>query len=536
MVYHIYPRSFKDANNDGIGDLGGIVEKLDYLRELGVGAIWLSPIYKSPMADFGYDISDYCAIDPIFGSLKVFKKLVEEAHKRDLKIIMDYVPNHTSDRHPWFILSRSKLKNPKRDWYIWKDPKADGSSPNNWLAIFGDSVWEFDEKSGQYYLHSFLKSQPDLNWRNPKVVNAMLGVLEYWIKQGVDGFRIDAFEFLIKDKRFLDEPKNPNYIEGIQRPRESLLHCFTEGQPQMFKILGQISRFLAKYPGKFMVTESYAGIDHMVGFDKEKLQYNNGVLQKMYRECLKKNHAPFNFQLMFLPWEARKFEFALKTFESGLPPGAIPIYVLGNHDNSRLATRLGSLDKARTAAMLQLTLPGMPFIYFGEELGMEDVKIPKHKMQDPLHKTMPLLGKNRDPQRTPMQWDKTLHAGFSQSKTWLPVAKDYQQVNVKTLSSDKTSIFNLYKKLISIRNSSKALRYGAIRFLNIHPNVLSYERFYHNERLLVVLNFSKNITVKISGHTTGTLLLSTYLDDRDTKVVQLNKLQLRELAGYVFTV
>ncbi len=479
VIYQIYPWSFKDSNADGVGDLKGIIEKLDYLNDstnqsLGVGAIWLSPIYPSPMKDFGYDISDYCNIDPRFGSLEIFGELVSKAHDRGIKIIMDLVTNHTSSLHPWFIESRSSKNNPKRDWYIWHDPKPDGSEPNNWISVSGGSMWTLDEKTNQYYLHNFLAEQPDLNWRNKEVQEEMKKIMEFWIAHGVDGFRVDAASHFVEDEQFRDDPANEKYIEGKTSPYEKFSHTFSTNQPEVKEVINLMCNICSENKDIFIVSETYLGLED---------------IKRFYRFCDTPVQAPFNFQLMGLPWSAQNFRTAIDTYNAALLPEDVPIFVLGNHDRMRLASQRG-IHQARAAAVLLLTLRGTPFVYYGEEIGMHDVGIPPQKMRDGFAET---LGNSfsRDPQRTPMQWNADDHAGFSTVEPWLPISKDFKEVNVAYQETDPYSILNLYKTLIQYRNISDTLLLGTYRSINAEaPEIYAYVRETKNELLLILINFS----------------------------------------------
>jgi len=402
-----------DSNGDGVGDLAGISGKLDYLQWLGVDALWISPIFPSPMADFGYDISDYIDIDPLFGTLAEFDALLAEAHRRGLKVLLDYVPNHTSDRHPWFIEARAGRLSPKRDWYIWRDPAPDGGPPNNWRSNFGGSAWQWDEDSGQYYYHAFLKEQPDLNWRNPQVRAAMLEVLRFWLERGVDGFRVDVMHHIIKDSEFRDNPPNPDYRPGMSPYRE-LLATYSTDRPEVHEIVEQMRRVVEDYDDRMLVGEIYLPVERLVTYYGAS---GNGA------------HLPFNFQLISLPWDARAISAAMERYYALLPGNAWPNWVLGNHDKPRIASRIGAAQ-ARVAAMLLLTLRGTPTLYYGDEIGMEDVPISATQVRDPYEKNVPGLGLGRDPERTPMQWDASPHAGFSRADPWLPVGTSYRSVNV----------------------------------------------------------------------------------------------------------
>ena len=340
VLYQIYPLSFADSNGDGYGDITGIIDHLDYLggaeNSLGVSAIWLSPVYKSPLKDFGYDVSDFRAIDPVFGTMEDFERLVREIHTRGMKLLMDFVPNHTSDQHPWFQEALQSKASPKRDWYIWANPKADGSEPNNWLGLFGGQAWTLDKASGQYYLHTFLPSQPDLNWRNPEVRTEMEAVLRFWLGKGVDGFRTDSIYYLIKDDQLRDDPINPDYIEGVSDPATYYKKTYSAGQSEIFGLLEGICEVVDQDDDSFLVSEAYLGIEE---------------LKTLYRACTKHPiHAPFNFNLMSLPWEASVFGDWIEAYEASLRPQDVPNYVLGNHDRPRLASRVGT-QRARALAL-----------------------------------------------------------------------------------------------------------------------------------------------------------------------------------------
>src|SRR3990167_2927919 len=434
VIYQIYPRSFKDSNGDGIGDLRGIIQKLDYLNDgtknsLGVDAIWISPVYVSPIKDVGYDIADHCAIDLSFGTLADFDELVKEAHARDIRVMMDYVTNHTSDEHPWFAESRSSKDNPKRDWYVWHDPKEDGALPNNWASVFGGSLWEYDEKTGSYYLHHFLKEQPDLNWENPEVRTAMEDVLAFWTKRGVDGFRVDAVNHVYEDTLFRDNPPEVIRPEPAHE-MPTTTERYSVNRPEMTKVISMLCAAAEKYPGTFFVTESF---------------FNLGQMLTIYQEC--DTVIPFNFNLLMIPWEARLYKSFINSFHTALPRGKIPNYVLGNHDHSRVSSRLGH-PRARLSAFLELTLPGISFIYYGEELGMHDVAVQGADVKDGAARQSGDNAKSRDPSRTPMQWSREAHAGFSTGEPWLTVADDFSEHNVEIESRDPRSFLTLYQTLI----------------------------------------------------------------------------------------
>jgi alpha-glucosidase len=499
IIYQIYPRSFMDSNGDGIGDLPGITSRLDYVRDLGVDAIWLSPIYPSPMADFGYDIANYTDVHPLFGTLADFDRLVAEAHARELKVILDYVPNHTSDEHPWFLASRSSRDNPQRDWYIWRDPAPDGGPPNNWLAFFGGSAWTLDEATGQYYLHLFHEKQPDLNWRNPAVQRAMLDVLRFWFDRGVDGFRIDVLWLMIKDDTFRDNPPNPDYVAGVGHPLNAQLQVYNADRPEVHEIVAMLRGVADEYDERVLIGEIYLPVERLMSY------YGVGG---------KGVHMPYNFQLITLPWDARPLATVIDTYEAALPAGAWPNWVLGNHDNTRIASRVG-VAQARVAAMLLLTLRGTPTIYYGDEIGMVDVPIPPELEQDPQGLNQPGLGLSRDPERTPMQWDGEAGAGFTTGTPWLPLPADYRATNVTAATDDAASMLTLHRRLIALRRSSPALEVGSFTPLAAEGDLLIYLREHEGaRRYLVALNL---------GHTpqaaptptlaaNGTIVLSTHLD------------------------
>jgi alpha-glucosidase len=481
IVYQIYPRSFQDSDGDGIGDLRGIRQRLDYLVALGVDAVWISPIYPSPMADFGYDISDYCGIDARFGTLADFDELVQGAHARGLKVILDFVPNHTSDRHPWFVESSSSRSDPKRDWYLWRDPAPGGGPPNNWLSNFGGPAWTLDPRTGQYYLHSFLREQPDLNWRNPAVRAAMYEALRFWLRRGVDGFRIDVLYHLVKDASFRDNPANPAFVPGGD-PSHSLLPLYTADLPEVQEIVremrGVVDAFSDARGDRVLIGELYLPLARLMayyGLDSE------GVLQGV--------QLPFNFQLIGAQWQADVIDRLVRDYEAALPPGAAPNWVLGNHDKPRIASRVGP-ERARLAAMLLLTLRGTPTLYYGDEIGMTDVDIPPDEVQDPFEKNEPGRGLGRDPQRTPMQWSAGPHAGFSHARPWLRLADDWAALNVERQQSDATSMLALYRRLIALRRAEPALHAGAWEPLDAGADILAYARTVAQRRLVVLLNFA----------------------------------------------
>jgi alpha-glucosidase len=478
VVYQIYPRSYQDTGGDGVGDLEGIRRRLDHLAWLGVDAIWLSPFYPSPMADFGYDVSDYCNVDPQFGTLADFDRMVADAHTKGIRVVIDWVPNHTSDRHPWFLESRSSKSNPKRDWYIWRDGKPDGSPPNNWFSMFGGSAWEFDPATGQFYMRSFLREQPDLNWRNPEVVEAMHGVLRFWLDRGVDGFRTDVGHRIQKDPEFRDNPPNLTVAEEHRQGFLGQIHLHDENHPDVHETFRGIRRLLDSYDDRMMVGE--IGIN-----DPAELVKYLGHGDEL--------HLSFYFPFLYAGWNAGAFRAEVEGIERVVAEGW-PTWVLSNHDVVRHASRyddarLGDA-RARLAALMLLTLRGTPFLYYGEEIGMRNLPIPVEKMQDPLARTLhPNLC--RDGERTPMCWDTDTQAGFTVSQhPWLPLAPQPPGTDVATQRDDHGSLLWFYKNLIALRRAHPALHRGSHRSIDAGPDVLAYERRSDGEVARVALNFA----------------------------------------------
>ncbi|HMI20604.1 MAG TPA: alpha-amylase family glycosyl hydrolase [Sphingomonas sp.] len=475
VIYQIYPRSFQDTNRDGVGDLAGIERRLDHLLDLGVDALWISPIYPSPMVDFGYDVADYTGVHPMFGSLADFDRLLAAAHDRGLKLLLDFVPNHSSDRHPWFLESRSSRNNPKRDWYIWRDAALDGGPPNNWISDFGGSAWEWDAATGQYYYHAMLREQPDLNWRNPELRTAMLDAMRFWFDRGVDGFRVDILWHMIKAADFRDNPANPDWKPGMA-DMHRVLQLYSTDQPEVFDVAAEMRALADSYGAKgnerVLVGEIYLPIERLMAY---------------YGKAGEGVHLPFNFQLIDAPWHARQLQQMVADYEAALPSGGWPNWVLGNHDRPRIASRVGPAQ-ARVAAMLLLTMRGTPTIYYGDELGLADVAIPPDKVQDPRELREPGLGFGRDPVRTPMPWDMSPQAGFTAGDPWLPLNPDWRTRNVATEAADPGSILSLYRDLLRLRRAHPALAIGTLRLLQADGDVLAYERIQDEERIVVALN------------------------------------------------
>jgi alpha-glucosidase len=491
VIYQIYPRSFQDSNGDGIGDLNGIRSRLDHLVELGIDAIWLSPIFPSPMADFGYDVADYCGIDPMFGTLEDFDRLLAAAHDKSLRLILDFVPNHTSDRHPWFSESRSSVSSARRDWYIWRDPGTDGGPPNNWVSEFGGPAWTFDGQSGQYYYHAYLSQQPDLNWRNPDVQAAMLDVLRFWLQRGIDGFRVDAIHHLFEDAQLRDNPVNPQWRVGMS-PARRLIRLHTMDQPEVHGAIRLMRQLADQYGDRLLIGEAYLPIDRLMSY---------------YGENLTGFHLPFNFHLISALWTPAAISSLVELYEQALPPGGWPNWVLGNHDRSRVATRLG-IGQARVAAMLLLTLRGTPTIYQGEELGMQDAPIAPDLVRDPWEKNVPGLGLGRDPVRTPMLWSCEPHGGFSAARPWLPVATE-GTASCERQRNDPASMLWLYRSLLWLRRAEPALTVGSYQNITHTDCVLAYQREHLGRKFQVALNMSGSPQTLPPAVASGQVLIST---------------------------
>jgi len=549
VIYQVYPRSFQDTNSDGIGDLPGITARLDYLVSLGVDALWISPFYPSPMADFGYDVADYTNVDPIFGTLADFDELLRQAHLRGLRIILDFVPNHTSENHPWFLESKFSRDSEKRNWYLWHDAARPGDDwvpakhrpPNNWMSHFGGSAWTWDEKTEQFYLHSFLKEQPDLNWRNPQVRAAIYMAMCFWLDRGVDGFRMDVLWLLIKDAHYRNNPPNPEDLA-------STLPVFTADQPETHEIVAEMRTILDSYgptlslsdptgnavisaeaqrsgetpvlapapadaSQRVLIGEIYLPLPALVryyGQPAENLPQLRGA------------NLPFNFHLIQARWHAESIAAIIRTYEALLPAGAWPNYVLGNHDQSRLATRIGP-QQARLAAMLLLTLRGTPTLYYGDELGMIDVLIAPDQVRDPAEKNQPGQGKGRDPERSPMLWLDAPHAGFTtpSATPWLPLQQDWRTENAAAQSQRPRSMLTLYRKLLALRRAEPALHAGPIEAIAAEGNILRYRRAdpATGKRFQLLFNFAADPEDHTTAHCKpGTVILTTLLDGEGARV------------------
>jgi alpha-glucosidase len=459
VVYQIYPRSFADHDRDGVGSLPGIRAKLDHLAWLGVDALWLSPFYRSPMADFGYDVADYCDVDPLFGTLADFDALVADAHERGIRVILDWVPNHSSDQHPWFVDARSSRTAEHRDWYVWREPTPDGAPPNNWIRAWGgEPAWTLDPATDQWYLHLFLPEQPDLNWNNPEVRRAMAEVLRFWLDRGVDGFRMDVLHALGKDPALPDDAE-----ELLPIPHSALNH-----EESTHQIVRELRSVLEEYDGdRMMVGESFL---------------LDTALVASYYDDGQGLHLAFNFQPLFTPWDAGMWRYRIEEVAREIEPHGWPTWVLSNHDQPRHATRYGSEARARAAIVLLLSLRGTPFLYAGEELGLEDAVIPDDRVVDP---------GGRDGCRAPIPWDASPEHGWDTTDPWLPWPPDADHRNVEVERADDGSILYLYRRLLAERSASPALSLGDQALLDGPAGVLAWDRTAPDgDRRRVLVNFT----------------------------------------------
>jgi alpha-glucosidase len=498
VLYQVYPRSFADSDGDGVGDLAGITARLDHLRTLGVAGLWLSPFYPSPMADFGYDITDHTGVDPLFGDVAAAGELIAVAHRLGLRVLVDFVPNHTSDRHPWFQAARSARTDPRRDWYLWADPAPGGGPPNNWLSVFGGSAWTFDPPTGQYYYHAYLAAQPDLNWRHPAVRAAQHDVLRCWLDLGVDGFRVDAARQLVKDEARRDNPPNPGYRPGMP-PYDALLPVHTTDRPEVLDLLMGLREVVTRQrPDGVLLAEMYLPVERLAH----------------YHQAL---DMPSNMHLISVPWRAGAIAGLIDRYAAALPAGAWPNWVLGNHDRARVATRLGAA-RARVAAMLLLTLRGTPIVYYGDEIGMTDVPVPDDAALDPVARQTPGIGAGRDPERAPMRWTGDEHCGFCPPDVapWLPIPAGQRAVNVAAQDGDPGSMLTLYRALIALRRAEPALAVGDYVPTHATDDVLGYRRVLDGREFEVVLNLGETArTVPVTG---GVVLVGTHPDRAGERV------------------
>jgi alpha-glucosidase len=534
VIYEVYPQSFQDSNGDGVGDLKGIASRLDYLHDLGIDAIWITPIYPSPGVDNGYDIAEYTEIDPRYGTLLDFDNLVAEAKKRNIRVIMDYVINHTSDQHPWFKESRSSRDNPKRDWYVWRDGKGEtatdkGQPPNNWQSWFGHSAWQWDEKTRQYYYHYFYVQQPDLNWRNPEVHKAMMGVLDFWMKRGVAGFRIDAVSRLFEDPAMRDDP----YLPGINVYGDrNIKHKYTDDLPGVHDVLKEVRQVVDKYPGDpVLVTEA----------DEPNVE----ALSRMYGNG-DEVQLPMDFQIADVnELSAPKFRRLFDEIENNSAHGQ-PEYFFSNHDQPRQWDRYGDGGAhndqiAKLMAVLELCTRGTPQMYYGEELGMRTTDPARiEDVHDPIGKLGWPKEKGRDGERTPMQWDASANAGFTTGKPWLPVPPNAKTYNVESESKDPNSIFNAYKKLLALRKSNAALRDGKqVDIDEKNPDVYAFLRRTGDKTVLVALNMSakpKVVNLDWSRHGIHPSGLDSLYASQPTRLDDVKAVELAPYAAMVVEV
>lgn len=487
VIYQVYPRSFQDSNNDGIGDLKGIINRIDYIKSLGVDAIWISPFFKSPMKDFGYDISDYRDIDPIFGDLNDFDALIEQAHARDIKIIIDQVLSHTSDQHQWFLDSRENTTNDKSDWYVWAESKEDGTAPNNWLSIFGGPAWQWEPRRGQYYLHNFFTEQPDLNFHNPDVRQAVLDNVEFWLKKGVDGFRLDAINFCYHDAQLRDNPAKPKDKRqgrgfSEDNPYAFQYHYYNNTQPENIEFMQDIRALLNKYPGAVSLGE-ISSEDSLATM----AQYTQGD---------DKLHMGYSFELLTDDYSSEYIRTTVQTLEQQMTEGW-PCWAFSNHDVERVASRWSDNGEINPAQCKMLTallasLRGSVCMYQGEELGLGEANVAFEDLQDPYGITFWPNFKGRDGCRTPIPWENEQvdYAGFSENKPWLPVDTAHKSQSVAEQNSDKNSILNAYREFMAWRKTQAVMITGDIEFIQTAEPILAFYRTLNNEKMLCVFNLS----------------------------------------------
>lgn len=534
-VYQVYPRSFADSNGDGIGDLRGIIDKLDYLSDLGVETLWISPFFQSPQADFGYDISDHFSIAPEYGSLEDCRELIRAVHARGMKIVLDMVLNHTSIAHPWFVASRASKTSPKRDWYIWREGRKPGGKapPNNWRSMLGGSGWHYDEATGEWYFASFLGFQPDLNYRNPEVKAAMLDVVRHWLREGADGLRLDIFNAIFKDASFADNPFSFRAVPSEDNPHGYFQrHHHTIDHPDTIAFARELRAVVDELddPPRFLVGEVFG--------DAKTLRSYCG-------EAADGLHLVFLFKTLKAKLTARRMGALIREFEAAFPEPFSPTYVFGNHDRPRLALRLDShRDKAKLLAALQLTVRGVPFVYYGEEIGMENHDLPLHEGLDPVAARFRYFPQwmvgfmrghgillNRDECRAPMQWDDGPNAGFTAPdvKPWLPVHPRSHSANVASQENDPGSLLSCYRSLFALRRELEPLRVGALSWPDDAPSaddVLTFRRSTDGQSVDVMLNFSKKARVLDLSRHAGRSMFSNRRGERGKAPSELS------LAGY----
>jgi alpha-glucosidase len=466
------------------------------------------------MEDFGYDISDYTDVDPLFGTLEDFDRLVRALHQRNIRVILDVVPNHTSDRHPWFVASRSARTSPKRDWYVWADPAQHGGPPNNWLSRFGGSAWEWDDTTGQYYYHAFLPQQPDLDWHNREVRQAFADVLRFWLRRDIDGFRVDASAVLAEDPLLRDDPPNPHYSEESTPPPERLKRMFTDSRPETMDYIEEMRAVIDEFANRVLLGEVQGGVERIGQF---------------YGNARPRFHLPLNFMLLDTQWDVASLAAGIDQYLNSIPDHAWPVWILGSHDKPRIVSKIG-LDQARIAAMLLFTLPGTPIFHAGDEIGKPNGEIAPERVRDPFERLVPGWGLNRDPERTPMCWDAGEHAGFTTGEPWLPIGHAIEKCNVASQQQDKRSMLWLYRRLIRLRQQEPALLDGKFEPQRSQGDVLLFERRLDFQRLLVALNTGpREQTVRIRGQ--AEMRLSTHLDRRGELVE--TEVRLRAAEGVI---
>ncbi|MDF2998306.1 MAG: alpha-amylase [Xanthobacteraceae bacterium] len=515
VIYQIYPRSFQDSNEDGIGDIPGICSRVDYLVKLGIDAVWLAPICPSPMDDFGYDIADFTGVDPVFGTMEDFDRLLSLLHERGIRLILDFVPNHTSDRHAWFRESRRSKNDLRRDWYVWRSPAKDGGPPNNWLSRFGGSAWEYDEGSGEYYYHAFLKSQPDLNWRNPEVRKAMHDVLRFWMRRGVDGFRLDAAAVTVEDDLLRDDPPLDGDLSEVPPP-EHQQRIYSDNRPETLEFLDELRQVVAEFPGRVLLGEVDTSPENACRF---------------YGETKPRIDLPLNYRLLDVEWTAAEVEAELDQYYNLLPAHAWPNWALGSHDKRRIAERRSEAG-ARLAALLLFTLRGTAIFYQGDELGILQVPIPPERVSDPFEKLVPGFQLGRDGERAPMRWDAARNAGFSRVEPWLPIGPNSERQNVEALKRNPHSILWLYIELIRLRRQEPALLMGEYEPLRRDGEVVKFKRVRNDTCIAVLANFGSDFKeVKLPPH--ARMLVTTYLD---RNLPSGTSLQLRPYEGVVLSI
>ena len=495
VIYQIYPRSFADSNGDGIGDLPGITAKVEYLRWLGVDAVWLCPFYPSPMVDFGYDVSDYTSVDPVFGSLADFDALVTALHAHGIRVVVDFVPNHSSDRHPWFVESRSARNADRRGWYVWADAQADGGPPNNWQSYFGGSAWELDSGTNQYYLHTYHRTQPDLDWANGDVRRSMAEVLRFWLSRGVDGIRVDVLWVLGKDSALRDNPSNDQWQPG-EPYWQRQIRRYSEDRPEAHAYAQFIRAVIDEFPDRVMIGEVVLPAERAVAY---------------YGVALDEAHLPLNFGLAELPvWSPQAVSAAVDGYLTSLPPGATPNWFLGNHDFERISSRVGQ-RMARLAHVLMLTLPGAALLYYGDELSLPNGHIPAELSRDPQAAAFP--ERSREAARTPMQWNTTAHAGFSTATPWLPLSRPDAAWTVAHQRDDPASMLRLIRTLLGLRAEHPALSDGEYARLPVaDPRVLAFTRSAGDHRVAVMANLTDDV-VPAPTEVERTVLVSSVADE-----------------------